>query len=82
MDAVGNWKWLEAGTLLAAGVAFGWWQLRDVKRAQAETQRRKAHEQTNKQAQSASPPSLASPPTADPASLPQVRPDPKEGPHA
>jgi predicted negative regulator of RcsB-dependent stress response len=26
-------KLLEAGVLLAAGVAFGWWQLRDVAKA-------------------------------------------------
>jgi predicted negative regulator of RcsB-dependent stress response len=34
MSDVGDLKWIEAGLLLAAGVAFGWWQLRDVKRAQ------------------------------------------------
>ena len=34
MSEVGDLKWIEAGLLLAAGVAFGWWQLRDVKRAQ------------------------------------------------
>jgi predicted negative regulator of RcsB-dependent stress response len=34
MSEVGDLKWIEAGLLLAAGVGFGWWQLRDVKRAQ------------------------------------------------
>jgi len=34
MSDVGDLKWIEAGLLLAAGVGFGWWQLRDVKRAQ------------------------------------------------
>jgi predicted negative regulator of RcsB-dependent stress response len=34
MSEVGDLKWIEAGLLLAAGVAFAWWQLRDVKRAQ------------------------------------------------
>jgi predicted negative regulator of RcsB-dependent stress response len=34
MSEVGDLKWIEAGLLLVAGVGFGWWQLRDVKRAQ------------------------------------------------
>jgi predicted negative regulator of RcsB-dependent stress response len=34
MSEVGDLKWIEAGLLLAAGVGFGWWQLRDIKRAQ------------------------------------------------
>jgi predicted negative regulator of RcsB-dependent stress response len=77
MDAVGNWKWLEAGALLAAGAAFGWWQLRDVKRAQAETRRRKALEQA--QAQTA--PVTASPQVEAHTRPTQARHDPKEGLH-
>jgi hypothetical protein len=34
MSEVGDLKWIEAGLLLAAGIGFGWWQLRDVTRAQ------------------------------------------------
>ena len=40
MSEVGDLKWIEAGLLLVAGVAFGWWQLRDVKRAREETRRK------------------------------------------
>jgi predicted negative regulator of RcsB-dependent stress response len=77
MDAVGDLKLLEAGALLAAGVAFGWWQLRDVKRAQAESQRRKALEQ----AQSSDSIATASLPAEDPARPAQAHQDPKEGLH-
>jgi hypothetical protein len=35
-------KLLEAGTLLAALGLFVWWQLRDLKRAAAETARKRA----------------------------------------
>jgi predicted negative regulator of RcsB-dependent stress response len=34
MSEVGDLKWIEAGLLLAAGVGFGWWQLRDITRSQ------------------------------------------------
>jgi hypothetical protein len=37
-------KLLEGILLLLAVLAFGWWQLRDVRRAQAETARRRAAE--------------------------------------
>ena len=40
---VGPLKLVEAGLLLAAGVGFAWWQLRDVERAlQASRARRKS----------------------------------------
>jgi predicted negative regulator of RcsB-dependent stress response len=48
MSEVGNLKWIEAGLLLAAGVGFGWWQLRDIKRAQQDT--RAKHEAQQAQA--------------------------------
>ncbi len=35
-------KLLEAGTLLAALGLFVWWQLRDLKKAAAETARKRA----------------------------------------
>lgn len=53
MSEVGDLKLIEAGLLLAAGIAFGWWQLRDVKRAQkaSRTQRDSAEAETAKDAQ-------------------------------
>ncbi len=42
MTEVGSWKWLEVGVLLVAVVAFAWWQLRDVSRAQARSREEKA----------------------------------------
>lgn len=32
-------KFVEVGVLMLAGIGFGWWQLRDVQRAQAESAR-------------------------------------------
>jgi hypothetical protein len=52
-------KLLEAGALLAALAAFVWWQLRDVKRAQEESRRRREAEQAGKKV-----PSGAAAPTA------------------
>ncbi len=45
MSEVGDLKWIEAGLLLAAGVGFGWWQLRDIQRAQRETRARREAEE-------------------------------------
>jgi predicted negative regulator of RcsB-dependent stress response len=45
MSEVGNLKWIEAGLLLAAGVGFGWWQLRDIKRAQRDTRAKREAQQ-------------------------------------
>jgi hypothetical protein len=45
VSEVGDYKLIEAALLLAALVGFGWWQLRDVKRAQDETRRRRAAEE-------------------------------------
>jgi predicted negative regulator of RcsB-dependent stress response len=45
MSEVGDLKWIEAGLLLAAGVGFGWWQLRDVKRAQQASRAERETEQ-------------------------------------
>ena len=45
MSEVGELKWIEAGLLLAAGVGFGWWQLRDVKRAQQASRAERETEQ-------------------------------------
>jgi hypothetical protein len=47
VSGVGDYKFIEAALLLAAGVAFGWWQLRDLKRAREETRRRREAEQAN-----------------------------------
>jgi predicted negative regulator of RcsB-dependent stress response len=44
-----TFKLLEAGVLLAAGVAFAWWQLRDV--AKARQASRAAAEQAAQQVQ-------------------------------
>lgn len=41
MSDVGDLKWIEAGLLLAAGIGFGWWQLRDVRRAAEESRARR-----------------------------------------
>lgn len=32
-------KWVEVLGVLVAGIGFGWWQLRDVRRAQEATRR-------------------------------------------
>lgn len=37
-------KFVEAGALLAALVLFVWWQLRDLKKAAAETARQRARD--------------------------------------
>lgn len=34
-------KLVEVGGVLLAGVAFAWWQLRDVRRAQQESERQR-----------------------------------------
>jgi hypothetical protein len=47
-------KLLEGLALLAAVVAFGWWQLRDVKRAQEKTRKTEA-QQDNARGGDASP---------------------------
>lgn len=41
MSEVNLLKLFEVLCLLAAGVAFGWWQLRDVKREQELSRRRR-----------------------------------------
>lgn len=51
MSEVGDLKWIEAGLLLAAGVAFGWWQLRDIRQAQEATRARREAEQAQAAAQ-------------------------------
>ena len=45
MSEVGNLKWIEAGLLLAAGVGFGWWQLRDIKRSRRDTRAKREAQQ-------------------------------------
>jgi hypothetical protein len=47
MTEVGALKFIEAGALLLAGVAFVWWQWRDVTQAQ---QRTRAERQAAEQA--------------------------------
>ena len=37
-------KLVEAGALVAALALFVWWQLRDLRKAAAETARKRAHE--------------------------------------
>jgi predicted negative regulator of RcsB-dependent stress response len=64
MSEVGDAKWLEAGLLLAAGVAFAWWQLRDVKRGQ---ERSRAEAQARQQTSEKTP---AQTPTQTPAQTP------------
>jgi hypothetical protein len=54
MTEVGSWKWVEVGLLLAAAIAFVWWQLRDVARAQQQSREERA-----RQAQGDQPPNGA-----------------------
>jgi hypothetical protein len=51
MSEVGDLKWIEAGLLLAAGVAFGWWQLRDIRQAQEATRARREADEAQAAAQ-------------------------------
>ncbi len=44
MSEAGSYKWIEVVLLLAAGVGFAWWQLRDLKRAQEQTRRQRERE--------------------------------------
>jgi hypothetical protein len=46
-------KMIEAGALLVAGIAFGWWQLADIKKAQAASAR--AQKQAEQNASSSPP---------------------------
>ena len=57
MSSTDAFKLLEAGVLLAAGVAFGWWQLRDVAKAR-EASRRTARDRSQPQQQQESAPAM------------------------
>ena len=70
MSETNAFKLLEAGVLLAAGIAFGWWQLRDV--AKARQASRAAAKTVSKQ-----PPEPASEPPHQQAGKQQV-PEPEE----
>ena len=55
MGEVGNLKWIEAGLLLAAGIGFAWWQLRDVSRAQAASRAKREAAEASKDTQDGPP---------------------------
>lgn len=57
MSSTDAFKLLEAGVLLAAGVAFGWWQLRDVAKAR-EASRRTARDLSQPQQRQESAPAM------------------------
>jgi len=39
MTEVGSLKWIEVSVLVLAGAVFVWWQLRDVRQAQAQSRK-------------------------------------------
>lgn len=44
MTEVGSLKWIEVSVLVLAGGLFVWWQLRDVRQAQAQSRKKRLEE--------------------------------------